>query len=201
MYRCIESIKLQDGQFFRLSFHQQRINQSFKSCYPGFAPFNLSELLETTNYPETGLYKYRIIFDHQTQETEFAPYKMRKIESLKLVETSAQTHDYKNEDRAEIDRAFAQRRECDDVIMVKNGMLTDTSYANIALFDGEKWYTPRIPVLYGTNRASLIAENKIIEKDLKSNDINHFSRIRIFNAMIEFGEIELNCAAIENNLY
>lgn len=197
MYRCIEAIKLQDGRFFRLSFHQQRINLAFKNCYPGFAPFNLYKFLDTTVYPEVGLYKCRIVFDYQTRKAEFAPYKMRKIESLKLVETIARTYNYKSEDRSEIDRAFAQRGECDDVIMVRNGLLTDTSYANIALFDGEKWYTPRVPILFGTNRAGLIAENKIIEKDLKVSDITHFSRIRIFNALIEFGEIDLGCNIIE----
>ena len=50
---------------------------------------------------------------------------------------------------------------------------------------------PTKPLIYGVNRAQLIDENKIIEKDIKPSDIKNFRSIRLFNAMIEFGEIEL----------
>jgi 4-amino-4-deoxychorismate lyase len=36
-----------------------------------------------------------------------------------------------------------RRGACDEVLIVKDGCLTDTSYTNIALWDGHRWVLPR----------------------------------------------------------
>ena len=53
------------------------------------------------------------------------------------------------------------------VNFVKNGRLTDTSYSNIALFDGNRWVTPAHPLLKGTMRQSLIDKGLLKEKGIK----------------------------------
>ncbi len=88
--------------------------------------------------------------------------------------------------------AVSRKENCDDIIMVNNGLLTDTSYANIALFDGKTWFTPRKPYLYGSHRDFLLDNGKITEKDIPANEIFNYQKIRIFNALIEFGDIELD---------
>ncbi|HEY6915657.1 MAG TPA: aminotransferase class IV, partial [Paludibacter sp.] len=75
---------------------------------------------------------------------------------------------------------------------VKNGLLTDTSYCNIALYDGQNWFTPRVPLLYGVNRAELLLEEKLIEKDIAVEELKSYEKIALFNAMIEFGEVVLD---------
>jgi len=82
--------------------------------------------------------------------------------------------------------------------MIRNDLLTDTSYSNIALFDGENWITPKSPLLFGVNRAQLVAENKLIQKDIKVSELFNFQRISLFNAMIEFGEMEIQIDAIKH---
>ena len=94
--------------------------------------------------------------------------------------------------------AFASRGDCDDVLLLKNGYLTDTSFANIALFDGVNWYTPRIPLIYGVNRTQLIEHGILIEKDITSCDLVNFIRVSLFNAMNEFGSIELDISSIRH---
>ncbi len=37
----------------------------------------------------------------------------------------------------------------DEVIVEKDGYLTDTTIANIAFFDGKRWITPKIHYLEG----------------------------------------------------
>ena len=51
-------------------------------------------------------------------------------------------------------------------LIVKDGYLTDTSIANIALYDGYTWFTPAHPLLRGTKRAELLNKQLIVEKDI-----------------------------------
>lgn len=198
MCRFIESIKLQDGKFYRIALHQARVDKVFADFYPAVKPINLVELLMKSDFPETGIHKCRIVFDSEVQFLEYLPYVRREIKSLKLVETDMETLPYKIEDRTKLDIAFAKREACDDVLMIRNDLLTDTSYSNIALFDGENWITPKSPLLFGVNRAQLVAENKLIQKDIKVSELFNFQRISLFNAMIEFGELEIQIDAIKH---
>ena len=196
MCRFVESIKLKDGVFYRLKLHQERVNKAFAAFYPDEEPLNILENLNQYSFPQEGTYKCRIVYDADIQSLEFAPYVRREIQSLRLVETNMESRPYKLEDRSDLNAAFALRGDCDDVLLIKDGLLTDTSYCNIALFDDENWFTPRIPLLYGVNRAQLISEEKLIEKDIKATELVNFQCICLFNAMIEFGELKLKTSVI-----
>ena len=104
---------------------------------------------------------------------------------------------YKSEDRNELNEAFAKRGECDDVLLVRAGLVTDSSYCNVAFFDGENWFTPRVPLIYGVNRTGLMADGKLIEKDISVKELNRFASVCLFNAMIEFGEVVLKVDSIK----
>jgi len=196
MCRFVESIKLKDGVFYRLQLHQQRVNRAFEAFYPTREPIDVVETLFQTVFPQEGVYKCRLVYDSDLQSLDIAPYVRREIRSLKLVETTQESLPYKQEDRTEFNAAFAQRGGCDDVLLVKDGLLTDTSYCNIALYDGENWYTPRTPLLYGVNRMQLLSDGKLMEKDIKASELMNFQYISLFNAMIEFGELQLDVSAI-----
>jgi len=191
MLRFIETIKLLDGKFYRLEFHQNRIDKVFEDYFKEKEKIHLKEYLYALPFPQKGLYKCRIIFDSRIQKLEYIPYKLRKICSLRLLETDIKTLAYKKENRSKLNNAFAHRGNCDDVLLLKNGLVTDTSFCNVAFFDGNTWVTPRIPLVYGVHRAQLLRERKIIEKDIKTDELTNFFSIRLFNAMIEFGECEL----------
>ena len=98
---------------------------------------------------------------------------------------------YKSAGREPLNCLFALRGACDDILIVKQGLLTDTSIANIALSDGTHWYTPAHPLLKGTRRAALLEEGILQEKDIRPEDLPSFSTVRLFNAMIDWGELEL----------
>lgn len=192
MCRFLESIKLKDGVFFRLDYHQNRVNECFQQFFPGLEAPDLVAFLHQQEVPKIGLYKCRVLYNEQGfRRPEITPYQMRNIKSLKLVETTLEPMAYKSTDRSVYEQLVAQRDTCDDVLLVRNGLLTDTSYANVALYDGEQWVTPRLPVLYGTNRAFLIEKSMIVEQDVKAEELHLYQKIRLFNAMIEFGEVEV----------
>lgn len=192
MCRFFESIKLKDGVFYRLNLHQERVNKAFATWFPNEEPINIFENLHQYAIPQSGVYKCRLVYDVDVQLLEFVPYERREIKTLKLVETDLESYSYKNEDRTGLNTAFAKRDACDDVLLVRNGLLTDTSYCNIALSDGENWFTPRIPLLYGVNRAELLTNGQLIEMDITVDDLKNYQQIVLFNAMIEFGELVLD---------
>ncbi len=192
MCRFVESIKLKDGIFYRLKLHQERVNKAFAVCYPDDEPISIFETLSQSLVPQEGTYKCRVVYDNFVGLLEVVPYSPRGIHSLKLVETELESYPYKLEERTGFNAAFAQRGDCDDVLLVKNGLLTDTSYCNIALYDGKSWVTPRLPLLYGVNRADLLAHEKLIEKDIHVRELKNYQKIALFNALIEFGDLELD---------
>ena len=97
----------------------------------------------------------------------------------------------------QLDSLFTRRGEADDILIVRNGLLTDTSIANIALWDGRQWHTPTRPLLKGTRRAELLDNGILTEHDIPVEKIWTYRKIRLFNAMLHFGEIELPCADIQ----
>ena len=196
MCRFIESIKLQDGVFYRLELHQERVNKAFAAYFPEKKPIILFEAILLTTIPQKGIYKCRIVYDLTLQSLEYTPYIRREIHSLKLVKSEMESRVFKLEDRTGLNTAFAYRGDCDDVLILKNGLLTDTSNCNIALYDGKQWITPRKPLLYGVNRAQLLTEGKLIEKDIKVEELLNFQYIALFNALIEFGDIKLDISVI-----
>jgi 4-amino-4-deoxychorismate lyase len=191
MSRFIEAIKWKDGEFYRLNYHQQRMEMALKLFYSKSPVIDLEAYLHKLTIPEDGIYKCRIVYDDEIRQVEFIPYQLRSVKTIKLIEVNIASTVYKPEDRTAINQAFAQRGECDDVLMVRNGLLTDTSYSNIALLSGNEWITPRIPLLYGTQRAYLIENKIIVEEDISVETLKNFQKIRLFNAMIEFGELEM----------
>lgn len=196
MSQFLETIQLLDGQFIRLPLHQARMDKALAYHYPQTKFITLENALCQQKYPEVGLFKCRVVYDSEIRLIEFIPYTPPIIRSLKIVETDIPSLPYKIADRKDYQTTFSKRGECDDVLLVKNGLLTDTSYCNIALWDGKQWFTPKIPLIQGVNRAQLLAERKLIKKDIKVDDLVNFQRIVLFNALNEFGTIEMEVSNI-----
>ena len=66
------------------------------------------------------------------------------------------------------------RNDCDDILIVKRGMVTDSSYANIVFRRGKRWYTPWSALLKGTMRLNLLERNKIYEEEIRVEDLRIF---------------------------
>src|ERR1700760_1526100 len=118
MSRLIETIRLENGVFQRLSYHQQRLNDALKYFYPK-ATIDLRDKLLQTDFPKQDLYKCRVVYDSTIRNIEFEPYTIRRISSLKMIEMGDISYPFKLEDRSVLMKAFAMRGECDDVLLIK----------------------------------------------------------------------------------
>lgn len=185
MYQFLETIRLEDGIFINQEYHQARIDETSKvfNC----AKFNLCNILIPQEFSK-GLYKTRIIYSSIIESIEFQNYKIKAIGQLKLIECNDITYNYKFLNRISINNLLNQLDECDDIIIIKNGELTDSSYANIIFEKNSEFFTPQHPLLNGTKRKFLINQKEIVPLLIKPNDIDIFENCRIINAMINIEE-------------
>jgi 4-amino-4-deoxychorismate lyase len=196
MSRLIESIKLLDGKFHNLFYHEQRMKQSMFALFGQHATVGLEEYLQESDHPKTGLYKCRIVYDQHYLESAFTPYAPKKIRRVKLVEDNDIDYAFKFADRKAIDRLFALREDCDDVMIVKDGMVTDCSFSNIVFRRGDEWFTPSTPLLNGTMRRYLLEKKKIQAREIRPEEVRSFDTFKIINAMLEFDSPEIEVSEI-----
>lgn len=196
MCQFVDAIQYSNGEFKRIAYHQKRAEAAVKEYYPLSNVFSIMDYLRQLELPTTGIYKLRICYTDTIQSYECIPYKKREIKELHLVETHIKSRKYKLADRSDYTIANKFDLNNSDILFVRDGLLTDTSYANIALLKNGTWYTPRTPLIFGVNRASLLDQGIIVEKDILEKNIPHYEKIAIFNAMIEFGELILSINAI-----
>ena len=189
MYPLFESIRVEGGQAYLLQFHQARIELSYMQLFQKECPWKL--ILILPELPTNGLHKLRFLYNKRAFSFEIAPYEARKIKSLKCVEINTYNYDLKFTDRSGIDQAFALRGDCEDVLMTKNGFLTDTSYCNILLFDGTNWVTPEKPLFKGVQREYLLNEKIIKVGEIRKRDLNNYESFMLVNAMLVFNYIKL----------
>jgi 4-amino-4-deoxychorismate lyase len=73
----------------------------------------------------------------------------------------------------------------DDILIIKNGFITDTSFSNIAFFDGTQWFTPFTYLLNGTQRQHLLRQGAIVETEITPSDLKQFRYAKLINAMLD----------------
>lgn len=186
MCRLIESIRLSHKTLQNLPYHEARMNRARAALFGCTEPLELSSQIHIPPSLDDRVYKCRLLYKEQIEHLEFIPYQARTIRTLKLVYCDTIDYAYKYENRKAIDELFAQRTECDDILIVKNGRITDTSYSNIIFFDGKQWITSATPLLRGTQRQKLLDEKVINEQEIMIDDLNRFVYAKLINALLGF---------------
>jgi 4-amino-4-deoxychorismate lyase len=93
---------------------------------------------------------------------------------------------FKYADRSFIEELFNLRRESDDILMTRQGWITDTSMANIAFRGIQRWFTPSLPLLAGTTWKRLVYTGRLIPRPIHVRELPQFEYYRVFNAMNDF---------------
>jgi 4-amino-4-deoxychorismate lyase len=189
MSRFLESISVVDGNIQRLPWHQRRVDDSLNTFYKG-ATLDLHAAVGERALQHTGRIKCRVLYDDDSCEVQFLEYSPREIKTLKLIENNEIEYAFKFADRTAINNAFEQRGVHDDILIVKNGRITDSSIANIVLRRDEKWFTPREPLLKGTMRQYLVEHGELTEADITARDLPSFHGFKLINALLAFASDE-----------
>jgi len=177
-----ETIKCEDYEVYNLSYHNKRVSNTISMN------LNLQEYIYA---PSNKLLRCKLIYDDSgILEVNYFPYKKREIKSFKLVFDDNIEYSKKYLDRSSLDKLSEKKGECDEIIIIKNGFVSDTSIANIAIFDGDIWITPKKPLLNGSTRDRMLNEQLMIEKDITVEMLQNSKKLALMNAMIDFDEIK-----------
>jgi len=191
MCHLFEVVKVFQKNFFNLDYHSYRFNHTREYLF-NQDPVDLKDIISIPPEIDNGLYKCRIIYAQKIEKIEFIPYKKRKINSLRFIENDEIDYEYKYLNKECLEKMFLQKGKADDILIIKNKLLTDTSFSNIALFDGIKWFTPTLPLLKGTKIQSLLDRKEIFEDEIKISELKLFKKVALINAMLDIGEIEFD---------
>jgi len=131
-----------------------------------------------------------LVYNQYDISVSYHEYKKRDISSLKLIFNNEIDYSMKSTFREELDNLYSQRGECDDILIIKELLVTDTSIANIAFYNHGMWITPKNPLLKGTTRARLLDEGKLVEADIKVQELRSFSKVALLNAMTDFDVLD-----------
>ncbi|MBF0964677.1 MAG: hypothetical protein HXK17_04865, partial [Alloprevotella sp.] len=134
----VETMCLTDGAVVRLPFHLARMQAACQVLGWRDISEDLPELWAATSaqMPEDcrqGRTMARIVYGAEgIRSITFQSYAPRLVRSLRLVVADHVDYALKSTNRKVITECFDQRNGCDDVLIVRDHLLTDTSIANIA---------------------------------------------------------------------
>jgi 4-amino-4-deoxychorismate lyase len=183
MSLLFETISIRDGLKENLPWHQERLEICYREIFGKRPDFNLSEVIRIPKEAQHGHFRCRIDFEREIKKIEFQPYISKEINTLRLITDNDINYHHKFTDRSQLDKLFEMRDECDDILIVKNGFITDSSFANIIFRDGKHWLTPAEPLLPGTCRARLLDLGYISEAKIRVTDLSLFKEAKLINAL------------------
>ncbi len=186
MSLLIETIACVDGKLQNLFWHTIRANKSRSILFNTKTKLALDKI-PLPNFVVKGKWKCRILYDKKIHGISFEPYVPKVVKTLKIIESNI-SYGHKFEDRSELDNLYNQRGNADDIIIIKNGLVTDTSIFTVLLFDGRDWVTPETPLLEGTMRAQLISKKVITTKKITQEALFNYQKIMLVNSMNPFDE-------------
>ena len=179
MNLCFETIKVENGKLLNLKYHQKRIDKT--RSFFGFK--DKLELQENSfDLPQKGKFRLRVDYAKEIKSFTCREFTCREFKEFRIVESDIEyAHKYANRD--EID---ALKTDAKEIVIVKNGLLADTTIANIAIKVDGIWFTPKTPLLHGTTRARLIESGFLKCEDLTIKDLEKAENFAIMNALIGF---------------
>jgi 4-amino-4-deoxychorismate lyase len=192
MCLLLETIKIENGKIRNLEFHNRRLNASRNALFGTVKMLNLGSIVKFPEGMDQGTYRCRILYRSSIESIEFIPHQPAYASSLKLIRNDEIDYSHKYANRELLDYLYGKREECDDILIVKNGFITDTSRSNIVFRNPEgSWITPDTPLLNGTMRMQLLETGRIKEAAVRLTDLANFTGARMINAMIALEESPL----------
>lgn len=185
-YPLFETIKYCDGRFFLIPYHYQRIRHSVQTFFQVDCLF-LSRLEEKLRIIQLqGLHKVKVFYNQDDFVIHTEPYFKRRITKLKIIHANEVCYELKYTNRSQLtDLKFGD----EEVLVCKNDQLTDTTFSNIALWNGSEWHTPTRSLLRGVKRSFLLQSGILKEKPIGLFHLKQYQKVALINAMLDLDDI------------
>ena len=188
-FPLFETLCIEKGQVQNLALHQQRYENSLREFYAGqpYDIFSIAKILQKNtalwaNLQST-IIRCRIDYNATQYHLQCFPYQRKNYQRFQPVICDDIDYHLKYSDRAIFNELLKQKGDYDEIIIVKQGKITDCTIGNLILRQGSQWFTPDSPLLIGTQRSKLLQERKIIERKILLSDLPLFEEIRLINAL------------------
>lgn len=197
----IETIRVENGKINNLDLHVKRSSDAIQRHFGMSYVIPFEQLLEEhfhkaqpqKKQPQKegslydGVYKFRVVYSNKVLKHTLTRYSPQPLKTLKMIECNNIEYGYKYEDRSRIESLRALRGACDDILIIKNGFVTDTSYGNLLfkLKTDNNLYTPDTFLLNGTKREYMLTYGIISERELRIENISECESFYMINAMVE----------------
>ena len=178
-----ETILIDNGEISNLKYHNSRLNWTQRELFGMDSHIDLSLYLR--DIPQNGKYRCKVIYSKNIEDIEIKPYRYKERKKYIALEIDFD-YRYKYLNRESIESLQKQFSNFDDIIFIKNSLITDTTIANIAIYKDGRWLTPAKPLLRGTTRARLLDEGKLDLVDIKYRDLLDADKFAIMNALSGF---------------
>ncbi|TNH05322.1 hypothetical protein FHQ26_08655 [Testudinibacter sp. TR-2022] len=184
MLPLMETIAVENGQLQNVAYHQQRYQQALREYYADteVQVCDLSAIIVPLEF-QHGVVRCRVDYNATQQQVRFFHYQRRTIRRFQPVICDTIDYHLKFSDRTLLDQLYAQRGDCDEILIIKHGLVTDCSIGNLILLQNGMWYTPAQPLLHGTQRTKLLAEGKIQVRSIPCDTLADYDEVRVINAL------------------
>jgi 4-amino-4-deoxychorismate lyase len=188
MFQWVESIWIHDGVVPYIDLHQSRYERTLAKFYEDAKVFNIMDFINVKEH-NRGEFKCRFLYSKEDCHIEIQPYVRRDIRTIKIIHTTIDL-DYSSKriDRKELDYYYSMKGDSDEIIMVKDNLITDGYYYNLVFENDGAFYTPTEPLLRGVMRQSLIDAGEIIPIPIHINDLYNYQRVHLINALNPLGQ-------------
>lgn len=190
MCRFIETILFKSNDMPLIKGHEHRFTQTQMAAWGKIIYPSLEKIIRNKKVilKDEIPYKCRVVYDSENIEIEFTPYQKKEINILVLHECNDIDYQFKYENREALNALAKDLQPGEEVLIIKNNLITETSFTNIALWNGKEWHTPKTPLLQGVQRRKLIENKMILEKNIHAHKLASYQKIRLFNALVNWSD-------------
>jgi 4-amino-4-deoxychorismate lyase len=201
MFQLFETINITDNSIINPELHLTRVHRSSSALWGESAAArieNLFSFLEVNDLKWLELisqYKLKIIYDSKNVEYEITKYVRRKIDEVFLIENNEISYPHKFTDRAEFEKmrmgiTKSNPNKNFELLIVKNGLITDSTFSNLVFQKGDLLVTPDDCLLEGTKRSLYLKKGLIRASRIKAEDLNNFESVHFINSMNNLGDLQ-----------
>lgn len=179
----LETICILNSKIINIEAHVTRMASS--SNHFGFNAPKLPDLLDLLPKElQNRKVRCSITYNSTILDIKFFDYSPRVIKSLKLVESNIDySHKFSNRD--DLNKLLLQNDDCDEVLILKGGHITDTTFSNVVFENKDGLFTPNTYLLNGTKRQLLIKKGIIKETIITPDDLHKYDNVHLINAMLD----------------
>ena len=152
--RFIETIRYADGRLHLLDLHTDRMRATRREVYGIEGPGLDTSMFHIPPHLADLTVKCRVIYGRDIDDIQYEAYTPRPLSRLRMVSDNTVDYHLKYLDRTPLAYPDIPLRPDEGLVIVKDGLVTDSTYANLLLLAPGRAYTPSTPLLPGSTQAA-----------------------------------------------